>query len=108
MTTNRRLLYWFRKYNRLYWGGRLKEIPIYYDNIDGKVDDAGQCILSEDRSKVIAIAISIVIQDFNSVKTALLHEMEHYAIYPKGINHGRYFYAEQDRVYALRAYRGIL
>jgi hypothetical protein len=106
MTSNRRLLYWYRKYNALYHGGKLNNDPnIYYDNIDGACDKMGDMWVYPD-GKVL-IRISVQHHDFNCVKISIHHEMTHVKIWPDK-RHSKAFYKEQDRLIKLGAYKGLL
>ena len=123
MRSNKRLLSWFRSFNRRYFKGRLVEPVIYFDNIGnyegnpvcGQLTSPGyrvyrvvgkkwKCI--EGRPE---IRISTKLQPpwlWFQAKLTLLHEMAHLAL-PNKIEHGSVFQKEMVRLAKAGAFEGL-
>lgn len=123
MKSNKRLLSWFRKYNRKFWGGKLKEPFIRWEKLKSYREPAplGQYrkptkqiyLVTGKKWKLIEgrpiIALSRTLRFRNrqgQARMTLLHEMAHAAL-PIRIKHGPRFQKEMLRIAKLGAFEGL-
>lgn len=109
MQSDRQLLLWYRKYNKLYFGGELPENTIVHWE-PTSANNAETCPVYEVADNCFKILIDPAISGQHKFwKMILLHEMCHIAIWRKHPKHehGKAFQDEKDRVYSLRALKHI-
>lgn len=102
IVTNADLKWWYRRYNRRFWGGRLPAADIRFARIDSSC--LGQCIVFDG---IPEIRIATGIRKWTKVcKTTLLHEMVHVAL-PRRVEHGPRFEREMRRLASAGAFEGL-
>jgi hypothetical protein len=100
LVTNSELLWWYKKYNRKYFGGKLPAIKIKFSKL--AVNTLAEVWYEE---REIYISNWIKTSDL-LVRMNILHEMVHLSL-PVGCHHGPKFEKEMLRLAKAGAFRGI-
>lgn len=101
MKSERQLAYWYRKYNRLYFGDSLPTAFVWWEPTSAAYAD---CKLIDGEWR---IRLNPSLSGWNALwKWSLLHEMVHIRLYPN-TNHGRRFQAEMLRLATMGAFREV-
>lgn len=101
MLTNKKLKYWYRRYNKKFWKNRLPEIPVRFANIK----DLGQTHFEGHEPVYIQIKREMKFSRALSLMT-LLHEQVHVFL-PDRIIHGPKFEAQMLRLARAGAFKGL-
>lgn len=107
MLSNHRLRYHYSRFNKLYFGNNLPPANIFFEHGDWKMGAAADALIDPPEQPRIRIN-PLYAHDWNVMKVAILHEMAHISIYPRGTKHTKAFYDEIDRLYSEGAYKGLL
>lgn len=102
--TNKKLRYWFRRYNKKYFSNRLPEISVKFKDIT-----RAKCIgqTHYECYKPVYVAIDNELKTWSDMaKMTLLHEMCHVAL-PLRVNHGPRFQDEMLRLARAGAFNGL-
>lgn len=100
---DKQLKRWYRRFNRLYFDGRLEDVDIFYAPTNGC---CGQADEDENGERIIVIDPCFAL-DTCQGRIAVLHEMKHLSLFPHR-KHGKRFDAETARLFGLGAYKGLL
>lgn len=106
-----RLQWWFRKYNKKYFGGKLLSVPCYVCLLDGTVM---ACVEGANNPDTDEEMMRILVDPkkhpyFCQAQVSLLHEMCHLALHPDiKHGHGPKWKREVKRIMKLGAFDDLI
>lgn len=105
MQSDRQLLLWYRKFNKLYWNGELPDNTVIHWE-PCSADNATTCPVYQVADNCFKILVDPAISGQPKWwKIILLHEMCHIALWPKHLHHehGKLFKEEKKRIFLMGA-----
>jgi hypothetical protein len=96
---------WWNLFNRKYHGGKLPQVTIRYEHVDGHCACLEYFNEKDEEKRVIRID-TLYALDSRVTKVAIHHEQIHLAT--GSMVHGKIYYDEEARLYRLGAFKGLL